>query len=66
MQQIGGHAPSPYRDADLISRDPAYGEIVCFWERVTAGEIRDVLATTVPARDLGGLRRRTRQHERQR
>lgn len=62
VPQIGEHAPRPYQDADLISRDPAYGEIVCFCERVTAGEIRDALAATVPARDLGGLRRRTRAH----
>lgn len=62
VPQIGEHAPRPYQDADLIAADPAYGEIVCFCERVTAGEIRDALGSTVPARDLGGLRRRTRAH----
>ena len=44
----------------MIERDPAYGHIVCFCERVTEGEVRDALAATVPAVDLGGLRRRTR------
>ncbi len=34
VPQIGEHAPRPYQDADLISRDPAYGEIVCFCFRL--------------------------------
>ena len=38
----------------------AYGQIVCFCERVSRGEIRDALASPVPPADLGGLRRRTR------
>ena len=33
--------PRPYQDAALIAADPAYGNVVCFCERVTAGEIRD-------------------------
>ncbi len=43
-------------------RDPDYGRIVCFCERVTRGEIRDALASPVPPVDLDGLRRRTRAH----
>ncbi len=39
----------PYADADLIARDPAYGRVVCLCERVTGGEIRDALASPVPA-----------------
>ncbi len=62
MPQLGEHALRPYADADLIAADPAYGRVVCFCERVTEGEIRDALAAPVPARDLGGLRRRTRAH----
>ena len=50
----------PYADAALISRDPAYGRIVCLCERVTSGEIRDALGSAVPARDIDGIRRRTR------
>lgn len=60
MPNIGEAAPRPYQDADLIARDPAYGTIVCFCERVTEGEIRDACHAPVPARDLEGLRRRTR------
>ncbi len=60
MPYLGEAGLRPYQDAELIERDPAYGEIVCFCERVSAGEIRDALNATVPARDLNGLRRRTR------
>lgn len=60
MANIGEAFTRPYQDADLIAADPAYGQIVCFCERVTAGEIRDALCSTVPPADLAGLRRRTR------
>lgn len=60
VPNIGEHGSRPYQDAELIARDPAYGEVVCFCERVTAGEIRDAFDSTIPARDLNGLRRRTR------
>lgn len=52
----------PYRNATLIERDPAYGTLVCFCERVSAGEIRDALESPIPPVDLDGLRRRTRAH----
>lgn len=60
MPQLGEAGLRPYQDAAAIARDPAYGRIVCFCERVTAGEIRDAYASPVPPADLGGLRRRTR------
>ena len=50
----------PYQDADRIATDPQYGRIVCFCERVTAGEIRDAFQSPIPPADLDGLRRRTR------
>ena len=53
-------ATRPYQDAGRIAADPEYGRIVCHCERVTRGEIRDALASTVPPADLDGLRRRTR------
>ncbi len=62
MPPIGEDGIRPFADAELIAADPAYGTIVCFCERVTEGEIRDALTATIPARDLGGLRRRTRAH----
>jgi glycerol-3-phosphate dehydrogenase len=60
MPYIGQAGTRPYQDAGLIAADPDYGRIVCHCERVTRGEIRDALASTVPPADLDGLRRRTR------
>jgi glycerol-3-phosphate dehydrogenase len=60
MANLGEAFLRPYQDADAIARDPAYGEVVCFCERVTAGEIRDAMAGDLPPHDLDGLRRRTR------
>ncbi|MEZ7002372.1 NAD(P)/FAD-dependent oxidoreductase [Streptomyces sp. AD55] len=60
MPNIGEAAPRPYQDAELIARDPAYGTVVCFCERVTEGEIRDACHAPLPARTPEGLRRRTR------
>jgi glycerol-3-phosphate dehydrogenase len=60
MANIGEAFVRPYQDAGLIDRDPEYGRIVCFCERVTAGEIRDAYASVIPPAGLDGLRRRTR------
>jgi glycerol-3-phosphate dehydrogenase len=60
MPNIGEAFPRPYADADRIARDAGYGEIVCFCERVTRGEIRDAIDSPIPPVDLDGLRRRTR------
>ncbi|MCX4671813.1 FAD-dependent oxidoreductase [Streptomyces sp. NBC_01381] len=60
MPNLGEAFPRPYQRADLIATDPAYGTIVCHCERVTRGEIRDALISTVPPGSLDGLRRRTR------
>jgi glycerol-3-phosphate dehydrogenase len=60
MPNIGEAFPRPYQDAARIAADPAYGKVVCFCERVTAGEIRDTFCSTIPPTTLEGLRRRTR------
>ena len=60
MPNIGEAGMRPYQDADRIADDPEYGRIVCFCERVTAGEIRDAFQSPIPPTDLDGLRRRTR------
>jgi glycerol-3-phosphate dehydrogenase len=60
MPYMGQAGTRPYQDAALIAADPDYGRIVCHCERVTRGEIRDALTSTVPPADLDGLRRRTR------
>jgi glycerol-3-phosphate dehydrogenase len=60
MPNLGEAGLRPYQDADRIAADPAYGRVVCFCERVTAGEVRDACSSTIPPADLDGLRRRTR------
>ena len=60
MPNIGEAFPRPYQRADLIEADSEYGQIVCFCERVTRGEIRDALTSPLPPCDVDGLRRRTR------
>ncbi len=60
MPNLGEAFPRRYQDGERITADPAYGEIVCFCERVTRGEIRDAATSPVPPLDLDGLRRRTR------
>jgi glycerol-3-phosphate dehydrogenase len=60
MPNIGEFGSRPYQDAELIERDPDYGRIVCFCERVTRGEIDAALASPIPPADADGLRRRTR------
>jgi glycerol-3-phosphate dehydrogenase len=60
MPNIAEFGTRPYQDAELIGRDPDYGRIVCFCERVTRGEIDAALAGPIPPADADGLRRRTR------
>ena len=60
MPNLGEASTRPYQDAARIAADPAYGRVVCFCERVTAGEIRDTFASPIPPATLEGLRRRTR------
>ncbi|WP_328897656.1 NAD(P)/FAD-dependent oxidoreductase [Streptomyces sp. NBC_00236] len=60
MPGLGEAGRRPYLDAELIGRDAAYGTLVCHCERVTAGELRDALASTLPPRSVAGLARRTR------
>ncbi len=60
MPNIGEFGTRPYQDAELIDREPDYGRIVCFCERVTRGEIEAALGSPIPPVDADGLRRRTR------
>jgi glycerol-3-phosphate dehydrogenase len=60
MPNLGEVGLRPYQDTDRIRNDPEYGRIVCFCERVTAGELCDAFASTIPPADLDGLSRRTR------
>jgi glycerol-3-phosphate dehydrogenase len=62
MPNLGEASPRAYQRGDLIERDPDYGRVVCYCERVTRGELRDAFASPIPPVDLDGLRRRTRVH----
>lgn len=62
MPNVGEVSPRAFQRAELIARDPDYGRVVCFCERVTRGELRDAFASPIPPVDLDGLRRRTRAH----
>ena len=44
----------------LISRDPAYGHIICRCEQISEGEIRDAIRRPLGARSLDGVKRRVR------
>ena len=46
--------------AELIRKDPAYGNIICRCEMVTEGEILDAIHRPLGARSLDGIKRRTR------
>ena len=60
MPTIGQAGLRPYQNDQMIARDPSYAEIVCHCERVSHGELRNALNAPIPAKNLDGLRRRTR------
>lgn len=45
---------------ELIQKDPSFGEIVCNCEKVSAGEINEVLNRSVPAYTVKAVKKRTR------
>jgi glycerol-3-phosphate dehydrogenase len=52
--------PRVCEDPARLAADPSYGSIVCHCERVSKREVLDALESPIPARDLDGLKRRTR------
>ncbi|MFJ3670100.1 FAD-dependent oxidoreductase [Streptomyces sp. NPDC090106] len=60
MPNLGEAFPRPHQQPGRVAADPEYGTLVCHCERVSRGEIRDALTSTVPPAGLDGLRRRTR------
>ena len=45
---------------EMIKKDPRYGKIVCRCEQITEGEIVDAIQRNPGARDIDGVKRRTR------
>jgi glycerol-3-phosphate dehydrogenase len=60
MSPIGESLLRPYQDPERIAQDARYGQIVCYCERVTLGEIQAAIRSEIPAGTLDALRRRTR------
>ncbi len=46
--------------AELIKKNPAYGNIICRCEMITEGEIIDAIRRPLGAKSLDGVKRRTR------
>lgn len=46
--------------AELIKKEPAYGNIICRCEMITEGEIIDAIRRPLGAKSLDGVKRRTR------
>ena len=45
---------------EMIKREPAYGRIICRCEQITEGEILRALRENPKAKDVDGVKRRTR------
>ncbi len=60
MPSIGQTDTRPHQDAEMIAENPQYAEMICHCERVSRGELIDAMNSIIPAKNLDGLRRRTR------
>ena len=45
---------------ELIKKDPRYGKVICNCEKISLGEIEDVLSRSVPAYTIKAIKKRTR------
>lgn len=53
------HRLSHKDKAELISRNPAYGRIICRCEEITEGEVLEAVRGVIPAQSYDGIKRRT-------
>ena len=63
MAEILSHPESKRLDEErkaLVEKNPAYGRIICRCETITEGEILDAIRAPAGARDVDGVKRRTR------
>ena len=51
---------TPEEIAELIRKNPAYGNVICRCETVTEGEILEAIHRPLGAKSLDGVKRRTR------
>ena len=54
------HEMTREEQEEIIKEDPLYGTIVCRCETITEGEIIDAIKAPAGARDVDGVKRRTR------
>ena len=54
------HELSPEEKADLVARDPDYGEIVCRCEQITKKEVIDAIRNPLGANTITGIKYRSR------
>ena len=67
-ESFDGRRPDPHffekltdeEKDEYIKEHPSYGRIVCRCEGITEGQIRAAINTNPPAKDLDGVKRRTR------
>jgi glycerol-3-phosphate dehydrogenase len=60
MPPLGEKQKRPFQDEVKISTNSEYGKVICFCEKVTYGEVDDVLNSPLPPKSLSALARRTR------
>ena len=60
MPNIGEASVRPHQSDEMIKKNSDYGRIVCHCEKVSLGEIKDSIHSTIPPTNLDGLKRRTR------
>ena len=51
---------SPKEKNELIKKNPHYGEMICNCEKVSLGEIEDVLSRSLPCNTIKAVKKRTR------
>lgn len=50
----------PFEDPDRLAARPEYGDMICYCEQISRGEILDALHSPLAPRTVDGIRRRTR------
>lgn len=60
VPNIGEAFLRSYQNAELIEKNPSYGQILCHCECVSLGEVQDAICAEIPATTLDAIRRRTR------
>lgn len=60
LPTIGQSFIRPHQNAEMVSENPTYAEMICHCERVSRGELMDAMNAPISATTIDALRRRTR------